>query len=256
MRVVSLVPSITETLLAWGVEPVGVTRFCAQPHLLAVGGTKNPDLAAIRRLAPDLVVVDEEENRRDDHDALIDAGLEVHVTAVRSITDVGPTLQALAARVGVPSNIAIGNAVVGADAPGPGAASGADSAERPEPAGSVADSVTAFVPIWRRPWMTLNRDTYGSSLLAAIGVANVFGDHDDRYPTVTLDDVRWRRPDRAILPDEPYEFTDVHAAELVAHLGCDAQVVDGRDLFWWGVRTPAAIGRLRASLGIDEGSRP
>ena len=75
MRVVSLVPSVTETLLAWGVEPVAVTRFCEQPALRAVGGTKDPDIGAIVALAPDLVVVNDEENRREDAEALGAAGL-------------------------------------------------------------------------------------------------------------------------------------------------------------------------------------
>ncbi|MDX6717722.1 MAG: hypothetical protein QOH30_4280, partial [Baekduia sp.] len=100
MRVVSLVPSATETLLAWGIVPVACTRFCEQPSLPAVGGTKDPDVAAIVGLRPDLVVVDEEENRREDHGELIAAGIDVHVLAVRSLADVDRQLGALATRVG------------------------------------------------------------------------------------------------------------------------------------------------------------
>jgi len=92
-RIVSLVPSVTETLLTWGRAPVGVTRFCEQPHLDTVGGTKNPDIARILALAPDLVVMDEEENRREDATAL-GASLPVHVTAVRSWRDVDSCLDA------------------------------------------------------------------------------------------------------------------------------------------------------------------
>ena len=87
MRVVSLVPSATETLRAWGVDPVACTRFCEQPDLPAVGGTKNPDVAAIVSLAPDLVVLDEEENRREDHDALPAEGLVTVVLGVARRTD-------------------------------------------------------------------------------------------------------------------------------------------------------------------------
>ena len=99
-RVVSLVPSVTETLLAWGIEPVACTRFCEQPDLPHVGGTKDPDVAAIADLAPDLVVVDEEENRREDHDALVDAGLAVHVLAVRDLAHLDDAMAGLAAAVG------------------------------------------------------------------------------------------------------------------------------------------------------------
>src|SRR5690349_14313336 len=84
-RIISLVPSATETLIAWGRTPIACTRFCEQPTITHVGGTKNPDLAAIVALAPDLVVVDREENRREDHDALVEAGLDVHVLAIRSV---------------------------------------------------------------------------------------------------------------------------------------------------------------------------
>ena len=78
MKIVSLVPSVTETLLAWDITPVACTRYCEQPDLRHVGGTKNPDVDAIIALSPDLVVLDAEENRREDHDALVAAGISVH----------------------------------------------------------------------------------------------------------------------------------------------------------------------------------
>ena len=227
-RIVSLVPSVTETLLTWGMVPVGVTRFCEQPHLDTVGGTKNPDIARILALAPDLVVMDEEENRREDATAL-GASLPVHVTAVRSWRDVDSCLDALARAVG---------------------------AERSEPERDAfhrlalepaADArLRAFVPIWRRPWMTVGGDTYGSSLLRWCGVVNVYEEAPDRYPTVALEDVAHRRPDVVLLPTEPYSFEVRHHAEVAA-LG-RTEVVDGKDLFWWGVRTPPASRRLRGQL--------
>lgn len=224
-RVVSLVPSVTETLLAWGVEPVAVTRFCEQPSLRHVGGTKNPSLEEIVDLAPDLVVMDEEENRREDAEALRSAGLVVHVTAVRSLDDVGPTLDALAAALEL-------------------------SRDRP-PKGRAYDPVRqgprAFVPIWRRPYMTINADTYGSSLLSAVGVENVFASSADRYPTVTLEDATAKTPNVVIAPSEPYAFDERHRAEL--GVVAPVKFVDGRDLFWWGVRTPLALKRLRGVIG-------
>lgn len=229
-RVVSLVPSVTETLLAWGVVPVACTRFCEQPDLLHVGGTKDPDVDAILGLAPDLVVMDEEENRREDADDLAAAGIRVHVTAVRSVGDVPPTLDALAAAV---------DAEVPAARPGPGA-----HAVRPGAGGDRR--VTAFVPIWRRPWMTFNRHTYASSLLQEIGVGNVFADTPDRYPTVTLEEAASRRPDLVLAPSEPYPFGERHVPELATV--APVQLVDGRDLFWWGVRTEPARQRLERAL--------
>lgn len=223
-------PSVTETLRAWGLDPVACTRFCEQPDLVHVGGTKDPDLEAIAALRPDLVVVDEEENRREDAEALTAAGFDLFVTAVRSVEDVAPTLARLAAAVGGP---------VAADA-------------LAVPTETPAESV--FVPIWRRPWMTINGDTYGSSLLRALGFANVYADADDRYPTVELDDVAACRPDRVLAPSEPYPFSERHRSELESV--SPTTFLDGRDLFWWGVRTPAAITRLRSALrgpGLEEG---
>jgi ABC-type Fe3+-hydroxamate transport system substrate-binding protein len=238
LRVVSLVPSVTETLLAWGVEPVAVTRFCEQPGFRTVGGTKNPDVEAIVALAPDLVVMDEEENRREDADALAGSGVRVHVTAVRALADVDPCLDVLADAVGAARSASERATFHRIDI---------DSVEIERPP-------RVFVPIWRRPWMTVAGDTYGSSILAAAGFTNVFGerDHDGtaagRYPTVTLDEVAALAPDLVLLPSEPYPFTDRHRAELEL-VDAEARLVDGRDLFWWGIRTPGAIARLRQSTG-------
>jgi ABC-type Fe3+-hydroxamate transport system substrate-binding protein len=221
-RVVSLVPSVTETLLAWGVTPVACTRFCEQPDLPHVGGTKDPDVAAIVDLAPDLVVLCVEENRREDADALTAAGIATAALSIDTVADVGPALAMLAGLVGAPAP--------------------AVEALPPDP----EPTVRAFVPIWKRPWMTMSGGTYGSSLLSSIGVANVFAGAADRYPTVTLDEVRSREPDVVLAPSEPYPFAERHVPlfDGVAPV----VLVDGQDLFWWGARTPAARERLRSSL--------
>ena len=226
MRVVSLLPSVSETLRAWGITPVAVSRFCEQPDLPTVGGTKDPDVDAIVALRPDLVVVDREENRREDAEAMEAAGLRLHVTHVTSLDDVAPTLAALAEAVGRRA---------------------ADVAPMalPEP---LAIRRRAFVPIWRRPWMTCNGDTYGMSLLRALGVDGAFDDAPERYPTVTLDDAAARRADLVLLPSEPYPFAERHRAELRV-VADDVRLLDGRDLYWWGVRTGEAAARLRQDLG-------
>jgi ABC-type Fe3+-hydroxamate transport system substrate-binding protein len=236
VRVVSLVPSVTETLLAWGVVPIAVTRFCEHPELPHVGGTKDPDVDAIVALRPDLVVVDVDENTRPAADALEAAGVALHVTEVRRIDDVGPVLAALAEAVGQPS--------------APPTAHDTRvrfSANRYRFDQKRTNVLAAFVPIWRRPWMTINGDTYGSSLLEAAGFANVFADASDRYPTVTLDEAAARNPDVVLLPSEPYPFAERHRAEARS-VSPDVRLVDGRDVFWWGVRTPDALARL-AQLG-------
>ena len=217
-RIVSLVPSVTETLLAWGVTPVACTRFCEQPSLMHVGGTKDPDVAAIVALRPDLVVVDEEENRLPDAEALRAAGLVLHVTAVRSVDDVVPTLAALAAAVNV-------------DVP---------ALLLPVPRRSL--SRTVAVLIWRRPWMALGTATYGGSVLARLGYT-VVAPGEDRYPEVSLDVLQG--VDDVLLPTEPYAFKQRHVEQVSEALpGTRVRLVDGQDLFWWGARTPQALARL------------
>jgi ABC-type Fe3+-hydroxamate transport system substrate-binding protein len=223
-RVISLVPSVTETLLAWGLTPVACTRFCEQPDLPHVGGTKDPDISGIVELRPDLVVLCVEENRREDADALTEAGIATAALSIDGVADVAPALRMLAG-------------LVGAD---PGGVREIDAST------PVGERLRAFVPVWKRPWMSLAGGTYGSSLLATIGVDNVFANADDRYPTVTLEAARARRPDVVLAPSEPYPFRERHVPLLDGV--APVVLVDGQDLFWWGVRTPAAAERLRRQL--------
>lgn len=218
-RVVSLVPSITETLSAWGIEPVACTRYCERPDLAHVGGTKNPDLDAIVTLRPDLVVLDAEENRREDYDELVARGVAVHATRVTSVDDVDATLEELARRVGATWRAA------------------------PLPASRPARG-RAYVPIWRRPWRALGPATYGASLLARLGVAVVPADAGP-YPAASPEDVAGAVA-RVIAPSEPYPFAERHRTEL--EVAGPVTFVDGRDLFWWGVRTTDAIARLARVL--------
>jgi ABC-type Fe3+-hydroxamate transport system substrate-binding protein len=220
-RVVSLVPSVTETLLAWDIAPVACTRFCEQPGLLHVGGTKDPDIDAIVDLGADLVVLDEEENRREDHDALVARGVPVHVTGVRDLAHLDDQIEVLAARVGA----------------------------RWKPIGAVEEPPPgrrAWVPIWKRPWMALGEPTYGSAVLRALGIANVAA-ADGAYPEVGPDAARARATDLVIAPSEPYPFAERHREEL--ERAAPVVFVDGRDLLWWGERTRGALDRLRAALG-------
>jgi ABC-type Fe3+-hydroxamate transport system substrate-binding protein len=235
VRVVSLVPSATETLLALGVTPVACTRFCEQPGLRTVGGTKNPDVAAIVELEPDLVVMNDEENRREDFDALCNAGTTVHSMSPRGVADVLPAVRALADAVG---------GVV------PPAARPQRWEARLDAARADVDARRRAVTfVWRRPWMTLSATTYGSSLLDLVGFDNLFAAASDRYAEVTLEEVAGRRPELALLPSEPYAFAPRHRREVETALpGCTVRFVDGRDLFWWGIRTPDAAARLSSSL--------
>ena len=226
-RVVSLVPSSTETLLALGADVVACTRFCEQPQLRHVGGTKNPDIDAIVGLHPDVVVMDSEENRREDHDELSARGIRVWVSAVRSVDDALAVVVDLATLIDVvPPPVEL-------------------------PAMLDVRIRTAFVPIWRRPWMSINEHTYGASVLERLGIESVTAGSPDPYPTVDVADVARLAPDLVLVPSEPYEFSESHLAELRRSIP-DATIVrvDGRDLFWWGIRTPGAIRRLAGVTGV------
>ena len=227
MRVVSLVPSASETLVAWGSELVAVTRFCELgDRYPTVGGTKDPDLDAIVALRPDVVVMCDQENRRPDAEALIERGLPVHVIRIAALEDVGPQMVAMAKAVGVDESL--------------GSACAASVDPRPDV------RHVAFVPIWKRPWMTIGRLTYGASLLRALGISLVANENDERYPTIDPDEARDLGASIVLAPSEPYPFSERHRAVLESV--APTVFVDGQDLFWWGVRTPAALGRLGAQL--------
>jgi len=225
-RIVSLVPSSTETLLALGAEVIACTRFCEQPGIATVGGTKNPDIDAIVRLEPDLVVLDREENRIADHDALVGAGLALFVSDVRSVDDARHVVADLRELLGMPT------------------------APLPElPLFEPAMRRTAFVPIWRRPWMSISEATYGGSLLGHLGI-DLVTRGGAAYPTVELDDIARPAPDLVLVPSEPYDFSAAHTDELRRAFPTSRVIdIDGQDLFWWGARTPAAIARLAAVVG-------
>jgi hypothetical protein len=216
---VSLVPSVTETLSAWDRTPIACTRFCERDDLEHVGGTKNPDVERIVRLSPDLVVVEAEENRREDHDALVDLGLDVLALHVRSLSDVNRAMGHLAERV--------------------------ESTWRDIDFGPTkAHRASVFIPIWRHPWMALGTPTYGADLLAHLGVSTIYDNQP--YPNVELEDVRARHPDVVWAPSEPYPFKERHRGELESV--APTYFVDGKDLFWWGERTRHALGRVDDQL--------
>ncbi|WP_031015042.1 helical backbone metal receptor [Streptomyces sp. NRRL F-5727] len=237
-RVVSLVPSLTEAVAvtAPGLL-VGATDWCTHPaglDVARIGGTKNPDVPAVLALRPDLVLANEEENRAADLDALREAGAEVLVTEIRTLDQGLTALGEVLAACGAPRR--------------PRWLAEAEEAwAGVEP---VADGVTAVVPIWRRPWMVLGRDTFAGDLLARLGVRNLYADHPERYPKVPLGELTGARPELVVLPDEPYRFTAADGPE--AFPGAAAALVDGRMLTWYGpslARAPRVLAReLRAAL--------
>jgi ABC-type Fe3+-hydroxamate transport system substrate-binding protein len=211
---------VTETLASWNCAPIACTRFCERPDLEHVGGTKDPDVQRVVALRPDLVVLDAEQNRLEDYEAMVARGLTVHVLRVRSLGDLNTAMIALATVVGA-------------------------RWEQLEVGVSAPTRFRAFIPIWRRPWMALGVPTYGSSLLAHLGVANIFSG-DEPYPSCDLDDARALGPDVVLAPSEPYPFSSRQRDEL--ERVAPVVFLDGKDLFWWGVRTHGALTRLAREL--------
>ncbi|MDB4963862.1 MAG: periplasmic binding protein [Myxococcales bacterium] len=258
-RVVSLVPSDTYNVIALGAvgSLVGRTTYCESPEaasLPTVGGTKNVDVDAVIALSPQLVIANKEENTRAALEALAAARIPVLVSLPRRVEQGVAHLARLARILGVAES-APARALI---------------KRGYQLAGASQPSRRAFIPIWMDPLMTLNADTFGSDVLAQVGIANVFSDRlrlyplaadlgksapqdaagrDERYPRITLAEVQRRTPDLVILPDEPHAFSSDDEATLRDALP-SAQVVrvSGKDLFWYGAWTIDAIDRLASQL--------
>ncbi|KFG76433.1 helical backbone metal receptor [Streptomyces mutabilis] len=234
MRVVSLVPSLTEAVARTVPGALaGATDWCTHPadlDVVRVGGTKNPKTDRILALAPDLVVANEEENRAPDLDALRAAGVEVLVTEVRTVAQAFTQLDRVITACGAPAR--------------PRWLDEAQAAWSGLP--RPGRRTTAVVPIWRRPWMVLGRDTFAGDVLARLGVDHLYAAHTERYPQVSLEELRAARPDLVVLPDEPYRFTADDGPEAFPGLPC--ALVDGRSLTWYGPSLAEAPRVLGAAL--------
>jgi ABC-type Fe3+-hydroxamate transport system substrate-binding protein len=246
-RVVSLVPNLTELVCCLGAaaDLVGVTRYCTEPapvvaSLPKLGGTKNPDVAAVVALRPDLVLVNAEENRREDFERLRDAGLRLFVSFPRSVEAAARSIENL----GVVLHRAENARRLGAEIDRALAELAAEGPPR----------CRYFCPIWRKPWMTFNRDTFPHDLLRHAGGENVCGDAATRYPEVDLEELASRRPEIVLLPDEPYPFSEKHLDRLEALAETPAcrrgrvHLVDGKALWWYGPRTPGSLRAFRRLL--------
>lgn len=275
-RVVSLVPSTTESLFDLGLEVflVGRTDFCTRPkdrvqQVPSVGGTKDPDLDKIRELKPELVLANQEENTERVVRSLEAEGIPTRVSFPKTVCEAIADLRWLASLFASPRALRqvdlLERAVEWA------------GASRPNEPASV------FCPIWRaapaeRPawWMTFNRDTYPHDLLELCGGRNVFGNRerryplaadlgkapsqevpqrDLRYPRVDLEEIREARPQVLLLPDEPFAFDETDLKSLIALLPEVPAVRDGRLrpvegslLFWHGTRMARALQALPTLL--------
>ena len=249
MRLVSLCPSLTELVfdLGRGDELVGITDYCVHPadcvgRIESVGGTKTPDVGRIVALEPDLVLLNEEENRVEDADELAAAGVRCHASMPR---DTGET-------AGMVRSIGV--------ALGEGERAEEIARDIEERSARVRRAAEGRAPvrfaylIWRAPWMSVNRETFAHALLAQAGGVNVFADRAARYPEVTLEELAAEEPELVLLCTEPFPFEERHVRELSAVPGlarAHVRVADGEFLSWHGSRTPDGID-YAASL-VNEG---
>ena len=233
-RIVSLVPSLTETLfdLGLGAAVAGVSDYCIFPpdaleRAAAVGGTKNPDVEAIRALAPDLVHMNLEENLAR-HAEAIRQFAAVFVSEPKTVRDVRALL------------ITLGEIHERGEA----AAAFAEQLDR-----AVTElprrSFTFACPIWKDPWMWCGGDTYVSDLVTTAGGRNVLGEQK-RYPRASPAEVMALSPDVVFMPDEPYAFASSDAEPFAG-----AQVIGpfpGHLFTWHGTRTIKGLRFLGEAL--------
>jgi len=225
-RVVSLVPSITESVAATGVL-VGATDYCVHPAELdvtRVGGSKYPSIEQVLACRPDLVLANAEENR--------DAGVPVWTTAAAASV---PQACAALRRM---FHEALGVAV-------PGWLGEAERIWSEVP----PTTERAVVPVWRKPWIVLGRDTFAGDVLLRLGVGNAFADQPERYPRLPVTELQGA--DLVVLPDEPYAFTADDGPDSFPATEC--ALVSGRHLTWWGPSLVQAHRLLAAELATRIG---
>jgi ABC-type Fe3+-hydroxamate transport system substrate-binding protein len=218
-RVVSLVPSLTEAIATTRRDAlIAATDWCTHPtdlDVTRVRGTKNPDVARIIELSPDLVVANQEENRKLDVRRLGEAGVPVWVTVIESVPQAFASMCRL-------FDEGLGWAVP------PWLDDARRAWDRPMP--EVRARIA--VAVWRDPWMVVGRHTFTGDLLRRLGYENVFARADGRYPRVELDDIDRKDIDMVLLPDEPYVFTQDDGPE--AFTRTRTKLVSGRLITWYG----------------------
>ena len=246
-RIISLVPSITELLFDFGLheEIVGVTKFCIHPgdkthHKPKVGGTKKLDLDAIRKLEPELVIANKEENTKEQIEEL-QKELPVWVSDVNSITQAMDMIDKLGAIVKKQKAADIMMKRI----------DGEFDKLSQKPFELKANKVAYL--IWNKPYMVAGSNTFINDVIEKGGFENVFGGQE-RYPEVTAKDLTDSKPDFVLLSSEPFPFDHTHFAEFREHCP-DSKVflVDGEMFSWYGshlIKTPGYCLAFQRSLNL------
>ncbi|MGB0752038.1 MAG: helical backbone metal receptor [Gammaproteobacteria bacterium] len=233
-RIVSLVPSLTELLFDLGLcdNVVGRTTFCIRPApkvdaVARVGGTKTVAFDRLAAARPTHVLVNIDENLRDDVPKLEALGAKVVVTHPKTAADNLP----LYALIGE-----LFNAKEAADSLSVQLQSALADAHR---AARELPSRNVLYLIWRDPWMTISQNTYIGAMLKSVNWHHVRARSDARYPEIHFNDAAWREADLILLSSEPFPFKDKHVSELLEHVPCAAgkvRFIDGEMTSWYGSR--------------------
>ena len=236
-RVVSLIPSITETLFDLGVGDTvaGISKYCVYPAEAVkgkrkVGGQKNPDFEEIKKIDPDLIILNWEENKPE-HIDYLSLRYKTWITYPKTVSDAEQLLLELGQVFGVETKAAeftdeIRNSVI-------------------KLRSHRRAKLKALYLIWRNPWMSINHDTFIHHVMDVHHLENVYRHHPKRYFNVTSEDIEAANPDVIILPDEPYHFLEKHKLEFF-HLSVSAVksqrifLADGTYFCWYGTRTAKA----------------
>lgn len=247
-RIVCLVPSITELLCDMGLEDkiVGITKFCIHPATcyqtkVRIGGTKDFDVDAIKLLNPDIIIANKEENQKD---LLIKLKKYFPVW----ISDVETTEQALEMidMLGV-----VFKRTLEANDLIKKINFNFDKIE------NTTKEVFAAYLIWRKPYMSINSNTYIHHMLEKCGIKNVFSASPARYPKISEELLQKARPDIILLSSEPYPFKEKHFEELQA-ICPHARIflVDGEMFSWYGSRmlkAPVYMNKLVKKINKVQG---
>jgi ABC-type Fe3+-hydroxamate transport system substrate-binding protein len=223
-RVVSLVPSLTETLVDMGIEDriLGITKFCVHPEgikkkVKSIGGTKHPKIAEIIAIEPDLIIANKEENRLEDIQILRQHA-QVYVSDIRNFSDTINFINDINTIFVTREAAILANQIRNIQKPG------------------FDQIISVCYLIWKAPYMTVGHDTFIHYMLGRYGLKNIFG-HRTRYPETSIEEIRAKQPQVIMLSSEPYPFKEAHKREIQA-LVPNSQVVlvDGEMFSWYGSR--------------------
>lgn len=226
MRIVSLVPSITELLYSLGLddEVVAITKFCVRPQKwfrekTRIGGTKNINTKKIKLLQPTLVIANKEENVEEQVKE-IETFCRVYISNITDFDDALLMIQTVGILTNTPS----------------AAQQIIFQIQNNFASLSIHNFKKAAYFIWKNPWMVAGGDTFISSMMQRAGFKNIFADKN-RYPEITLDDLRQLNPEYILLSSEPYPFKqkDIeYLQQVFPHT--KILLVDGEMFSWYGSR--------------------